>query len=261
MRPLLLPGLLDAARHNAAHGRPALGLFESAHVYRPSGPLDAVLSGSPGGETPALERHHLAMLQTQAVPGGWGSEERAASFFSARALLEAVLEVAGIDWRAEAEAAPFLHPGRAAAVMVDERSIGWVGELHPLVAGEWDVAGPVAAFEIDVDAVVDAAGGRSVTYRDVTSFPAVLQDIAVVVADETPAATVEAAVREGGAPLLESVEIFDVYRGEQVGAAEKSLALRLSFRAADRTLTDAEVGERRGAIEAALAEIGGRLRA
>jgi phenylalanyl-tRNA synthetase beta chain len=261
MRPLLLPGLLDAARHNAAHGRPALGLFESAHVYRPSGPLDAVLSGSPGGETPALERHHLAMLQTQAVPGGWGSEERAASFFSARALLEAVLEVAGIDWRAEAEAAPFLHPGRAAAVMVDERSIGWVGELHPLVAGEWDVAGPVAAFEIDVDAVVDAAEGRSVTYRDVTSFPAVLQDIAVVVTDETPAATVEAAVREGGAPLLESVEIFDVYRGEQVGAAEKSLALRLSFRAADRTLTDAEVGERRGAIEAALAEIGGRLRA
>jgi phenylalanyl-tRNA synthetase beta chain len=261
MRPLLLLGLLDAARHNAAHGRPALGLFESAHVYRPSGPLDTIVSGSPGGQTPALERHHLAMLHTQAVPGGWGAEERAASFFSARALLEAVLEVAGVGWRAEADAAPFLHPGRAAAVTVDERSIGWVGEVHPLVAGEWDVAGPAAAFEIDVDAVVDAAEGRSLTYRDVTSFPAVLQDIAVVVSDETPAATVEAAVREGGAPLLESVEIFDVYRGEQVGAAEKSLALRLSFRASDRTLTDAEVGERRGAIEAALARIGGRLRA
>ena len=74
MRPLLLPGLLDAARHNAAHGRPALALFESAHVYRPSGPLDSAASGSPGGATPALERQHLAVLQTQALPGGWRSE-------------------------------------------------------------------------------------------------------------------------------------------------------------------------------------------
>ena len=261
MRPLLLPGLLDAARHNTAHGRPALALFESAHVYSRSGPLDAIASGSPGGATPALERHHLGVLQTEALPGGWRSDASGADFFSARALLEAVLEVAGLEWSAADEAAPFLHPGRAASVVAGGRNIGWLGELHPLVADEWDLAGPVAGFEIDADAVVELTEGQARAYRDVTSFPAVLQDIALVVGEQTPAAAVEAAVREGGGDLLESVEIFDVYHGEQVGEAEKSLALRLSFRAPDRTLTDAEVAERRAAIEAALAGIGGRLRA
>jgi phenylalanyl-tRNA synthetase beta chain len=261
MRPLLLPGLLDAARHNAAHGRPGVALFESAHVYRPSGPLDEQATGSPEGKLPAEERHHLAVLQTQALPDGWRTEARAADFFSARGLVEAVLEVAGIEWHPEAEAQPFLHPGRAAAVIAGGRDIGWVGELHPLVVDEWDVPGPVAGFEIDMDEVAGLASGPERVYRDVTSFPSVLQDIAVVVAEETPAAAVVAAVREGGGDLLAGVEIFDVYRGEQVGEGEKSLALRLEFRAPDRTLTDAEVAERRAAIEAALAELGGRLRA
>jgi phenylalanyl-tRNA synthetase beta chain len=261
MRPLLLPGLLDAARHNAAHGRPAVALFESAHVYRGSGPLHAVPKGSPGGATPALERHHLALVETQAAPGGWRGEGHGADFFTARALLEAVLGAAGVDWRAEPDAEPFLHPGRAASVMAGERKLGWVGELHPRVAAAWDLDRTAAGFEIDIDAVVELTEGVTPTYRDVTSFPAVLQDIAVVVGEDVAAASVVDTVRAAGGDLLESVEIFDVYRGEQVGGDEKSLALRLAFRAPDRTLTDAEVAERRAAIETALGEIGGRLRA
>jgi phenylalanyl-tRNA synthetase beta chain len=261
MRPLLVPGLLDAARHNAAHGRAAVALFESAHVYRWSRPLDEVPADSPAGQTPALERQHLAMLQTQALPGGWRGAEQAADFFSARALLEAVLAVAGVEWRAEPGEQPFLHPGRAARVLAGERELGWLGELHPLVARAWDLTGPVGAFEIDLDAVVELTEGATDVYGDVTSFPAVLQDIAVVVPEDVTAAAVVEAVRSGGGDLLAGEELFDVYRGEQVGAGEKSLALRLSFRAADRTLTDEEVAERRAAIEAALAEIGGRLRA
>jgi phenylalanyl-tRNA synthetase beta chain len=261
MRPLLLPGLLDAARHNEAHGRPAVALFESAHVYRGSGPLHAVPKGSPGGATPALERHHLALVETQAAAGGWRGEGHGADFFTARALLEAVLGAAGVDWRAEPDAEPFLHPGRAASVMAGERKLGWVGELHPRVAAAWDLDRTAAGFEIDIDAVVELTEGVTPTYRDVTSFPAVLQDIAVVVGEDVAAASVVDAVRAAGGDLLESVEIFDVYRGEQVGGDEKSLALRLAFRAPDRTLTDAEVAERRAAIETALGEIGGRLRA
>jgi phenylalanyl-tRNA synthetase beta chain len=95
----------------------------------------------------------------------------------------------------------------------------------------------------------------------VTSFPAVLQDIAVVVADDVPAADVEAAVAKGGGDLLASQRVFDLYRGEQVGEGSKSLALRLEFRAPDRTLTDEEVAERRAAIERELDAIGGKLRA
>jgi phenylalanyl-tRNA synthetase beta chain len=95
----------------------------------------------------------------------------------------------------------------------------------------------------------------------VTSFPAVLQDIAVVLPDDVSAARAEAAVRAGGGDLLVSARVFDVYTGEQVGEGSRSLALRLEFRAPDRTLTDEEVNERRAAIERELAEIGGRLRA
>jgi phenylalanyl-tRNA synthetase beta chain len=259
MRPLLLPGLLDAAHHNAAHGRPALALFESAHVYAPTGPLEDAPAGSPAGATPALERHHLAVLQTQALPGGWRSEPRPADFFGARAVLEAVLEVAQVDWRAEPQAQPFLHPGRSAAVFAGERNVGWVGELHPLVAAEWELAGPAAGFEIDLDAVEQL--GEPQPYRDVSSFPTVLQDIAVVVGEDVSAATVIDTIRSAGEPLLATVELFDVFRGEQVGEGEKSLALRLSFQAPDRTLTDAEVAEPRQAIEAALGDLGGRLRA
>jgi len=259
MRPLLLPGLLDAARHNAAHGRPALALFESAHVYAPAGPLEEAPAGSPAGATPALERHHLAVLQTQALPGGWRSEPRPADFFGARAVLEAVLEVAEVAWHAQPEAQSFLHPGRCAAVIAGGRNVGWVGELHPLVSAEWELAGPAAGFEIDLDAVEQLGEPRP--YRDVSGFPAVLQDIAVVVGEDVSAATVIDTVRSAGEPLLATVELFDVFRGAQVGEGDKSLALRLSFQAPDRTLTDAEVAEPRRAIEAALGEIGGKLRA
>jgi phenylalanyl-tRNA synthetase beta chain len=262
MRPLLLPGLLDAAGHNAAHGRPSVRLFESAHVYRPSEPLDAAPADAPRGRLPALERHHLAVLLTEAAPAGWRSDARPADLYAARALLEAVLEAAGVEWTAEEGGRPFLHPGRAASVLgANERKIGWLGELHPLVAREWDVPGPVAGFELDVEALLELTAGREEVYRDVTSFPAVLQDIAVVVPEAVPAAAVEEAVREGGGELLAGVEVFDLYRGEQAGEGNKSLALRLEFRAPDRTLTDEEVARRREAIERELAEIGGRLRA
>jgi phenylalanyl-tRNA synthetase beta chain len=263
MRPLLLPGLLDAARHNAAHGRPGVRLFESAHVYRPSEPLDAAPAEAPGGRLPALERHHLAMLFTEAVPGGWRSERRPADFFAARAVLEAVLEVAGVDWVAEEGGRSFLHPGRAASIVAleSERKLGWLGEIHPLVAREWGVPGPVAAFELDVETVLEVTAGREDVYRDVTSFPAVLQDIAVIVPEGVPAEEVEEAVRAGGGDLLAGIAVFDLYRGEQAGEGNKSLALRLEFRAPDRTLTDEEVAQRREAIEGELAGIGGRLRA
>jgi phenylalanyl-tRNA synthetase beta chain len=246
MRPLLLPGLLDAARRNAAYDRPDVSYFESAHVYRPAGSLDDVPEGSPGGRVPADERHHVAVL----VPG---------DFFAAKGVLEGLLETIRLPFQAEPAEQPFLHPGRSARVVArGEHEIGWIGELHPLVAREWDLPGG-AAFELDADRVAELAPG-SAGYRPVSTFPAVVQDIAVVVDDEVPAAAVEAAVRAGGAGLLDRVKLFDVYRGEQLGDGKKSLALRLEFRAADRTLTEEEVTAVRARIEQGLAEIGGKLR-
>jgi phenylalanyl-tRNA synthetase beta chain len=261
MRPLILPGLLDAASHNAAHGRSGVRLFESAHVYLPAGPLEPAPEGSPRGRAPAEEPHHLAALVTEAAPGGWRTPARPADFYAAKGLLEGLLEAAGVEWRAEDGGPSFLHPGRAAAIVAgDGVELGWLGELHPLVLREWELDDPVAGFELDVDALLELAPQAS-TYRDVTSFPAVLQDIAVIVPEDVPAARLAEVVTEGGGDLLASLRVFDLYHGEQVGEGNKSLALRLEFRAPDRTLTDEEVAERRAAIERELESIGGRLRA
>jgi phenylalanyl-tRNA synthetase beta chain len=251
-----------------------VALFESAHIYLPAGALEPAPEGSPGGATPASEHHHLAALLTEAGPAGWRTPARDADFYAGRALLEALLEAAGIDeWRVEEPASPaagsvaggprpFLHPGRQAAVVTGEGvELGWIGEVHPLVLREWELHGPVSGFELDVGLLHELTAGRIATYSDVTSFPAVLQDIAVIVPDDVPAARLAEVVRAAAGELLADLWVFDLYHGEQVGEGNKSLALRLEFRAADRTLTDEEVAQRRTAIEKELDSIGGRLRA
>jgi phenylalanyl-tRNA synthetase beta chain len=263
MRPLLLPGLLDAARRNAAHGAAGVALFESAHVYAPRGELVAP-QGSPEGATPAIERHHLAGLITESSPATWRSKAGAADFYAAKGYVAALLDVAGLGLVVEPTAdLPYLHPGRTARALVDAGGelvdVGWIGELHPLVAREWDL-GDAAGFDIDVDVLAELTEDLLATYEDVTSFPAVLQDIAVVAPSDVSAATVEATVTKAGGDLLAATEVFDVYEGEQVGEGKRSLALRLEFRAPDRTLTEDEVVERRDAIVAALDQIGGQIR-
>jgi phenylalanyl-tRNA synthetase beta chain len=255
MRPLLLPGLLDAARHNAAHGRPRVALFESAHVYGVSEATEAA-----SGATAADERHHLAGVLTEASPGTWRTKPRAADYYAAKGLVEALLGSVGLGCTVVPGSQPFLHPGRTASVIGEGAGLGWIGELHPSVAREWDLDGTVAAFELDADLIAELAPGPA-PYRDVTSFPAVIQDIAVVVDEGVPAAEIERIVRSGAGELLDRVELFDVYRGEQVGEGRKSLALRLEFRSPERTLTDEDVARARASIEEALKEIDGALRA
>jgi phenylalanyl-tRNA synthetase beta chain len=257
MRPLVLPGLLDAARWNAAHGRPGARLFECAHVY----PAPAREGGAdPRGAVPAAEREHLAVLLAGRAEDGWRTPAQPADFYAAKGLLGALLDAAAVEVRFERAEQPFLHPGQSASVVSrDGVELGFVGEVHPAVLRDWDLE-TGAAFEVDADSLAELAPG-AVAYRDVAGFPAVLQDIAVVAPEEVPAAEVEAAVRMGGGELLAEATIFDVYRGEQVGEGERSLALRLRFQAPDRTLTDEDVGALRSAIEQRVAALGGRLRA
>jgi phenylalanyl-tRNA synthetase beta chain len=155
---------------------------------------------------------------------------------------------------------PFLHPGRAAAVNAGEETLGWLGEVHPLVCRGWELEA-AAGFELDLDRVVQLAAAGVSVYRELSPFPAVRQDLAVVVGDTVPAAAVVDVVRRAGGGELARVDVFDVYRGPQVGEGRVSLALALEFRAADRTLTDDEVAAHRERIAAALAdELEGTLR-
>jgi phenylalanyl-tRNA synthetase beta chain len=235
-------------------------LFESAHVYLSEGSFEQPDGASPAGARPANERHHLAILLSRALPAGWRSSGAPADFYAARSLLEALLAAAGVEWTAEPATRPFLHPGRAAEVLVAGQQLGFVGELHPAVLRDWELDAPVSVFEIDVETLAELVPGTA-SYHDVTSFPSVIQDIAVVVDEEVSAERVSQAIRAGGGETLHSLRLFDVYRGEQIGEGRKSLALRLAFHAPDRTLTDEEVAERRSEIERRLAEIGGQLRA
>jgi phenylalanyl-tRNA synthetase beta chain len=263
MRTTLLGSLLDIARRNRAHGAERVALFESGRVYLSEGePAGGALGGAFAGEQapPVTEPHRLGCLACGPLtPKSWRGGGAHADFFALKGVLE------GLAARLDASVAfapgerSFLHPGRSAAVLVGEAEIGWLGEVHPLVCREWDLEG-AAGFELDLAPLVAAATAGEETFEDVTTFPAVLQDLAVVVPDDVSAARVREAVLAGGGELLRSAEVFDLYEGEQVGEGRKSLALRLEFRAADRTLTDEEVAERRGAIAAALAEIGGTLR-
>jgi phenylalanyl-tRNA synthetase beta chain len=263
-RTTVIGSLLDAASYNRAHGAERVALFESARAYLREGasPQDGVLAGKFVGERPAVayEPWRIASIATGAIrPGSWRGEAIEADFYSLKAVLEALARQLGTGVEVVPGEEPFLHPGRSGRVLVDGADSGWVGELHPLVCREWDLEA-AAGFEVDLAPLVAASQVGEETYEDVISYPAVHQDVAVVVDDAVPAAEVRSAVLDGGGELLRSAEVFDLYRGEQVGEGRKSLALRLTFRAADRTLTDEEVAEQRTRIESAVEEIGGSLR-
>ena len=263
-RTLMIGSLLDSATYNRAHGAERIALAESGRVYLREGesPHDGVLAGKFVGTrpAPAYEPWRIACLATgELSPGDWRGAAMPADFYSVKGVLEALAARLEIDLEVTPGEEPFLQPGRAGRVLISGEDAGWIGEIHPLVCREWDLDG-AAGFEVDLAPLVAASPIGEETYEDVISYPAVHQDIAVVVEEAVPAAEVRAAVLEGGGELLRSAAVFDLYRGEQVGEGRKSLALRLTFRAADRTLTDDEVAERRRAIEAAVEAIGGSIR-
>ncbi len=234
LRTLVFPGLLGSVARNLAAGAGSVALFEVAQVSLPG-----------GGELPDQPRRVAGVL------AGEG-----AGFLELKGILETLYRSLHSELGVERASEPFLHPGRAART-----AAGFLGELHPLAAEAFGIEVPAAVFELDVGTLAAARGGV-VTYRDVTSFPPLRQDIAIAVDEEVAAADVVSAVREAGGPDLARAEVFDVYRGPQVGEGRKSLALHLVFQAADRTLTDAEGDAARDRIVASLGErFGAALRA
>jgi phenylalanyl-tRNA synthetase beta chain len=251
LRTTMLGSLLDVARYNRARGAGTLRLFEAGAVYLPTEP----------GQPPREPYYAGALLAGAAHPPSWRDPQpRAVDFFAAKGVLQGLMDALRADWRLERAAEPFLHPGRAARILVAGVPAGWLGEVHPLVAAQWDLRDTVAAFELDLDTVPEP---QIALYRELSEFPDVREDIAVVVPEHVTAAQLLALVRHAGGRLLADAQVFDVYRDpERLGEGNVSLALRLTYRAGDRTLTDEEVAERREAIAEAVADqMGGRIRA
>jgi len=152
------------------------------------------------------------------------------------------------------------HPGKWAEIKVGDAVVGQFGEIHPLVKERYELgASPVLAAEFDLQALMSAQGGFALT--PVAGFPPVYEDIAVIVDESVAAARVEGLIRQTGGRSVSAVRLFDVYRGEQIGAGKKSLAYSLTYQAPDKTLTDAEAAQIRNRIVKRLAqEVGAKLR-
>ncbi|MFC1415913.1 phenylalanine--tRNA ligase subunit beta [Streptacidiphilus cavernicola] len=276
LRTTLLPGLLAALRRNVGRGAVDVALFEQGLVFRVDGTDQKALFQAPRlpvdrrptDEEIALlnaalprQPHRVAtVLAGSREPDGWWGQSRAATWADAVESARTVAAAAGVELTVrQAQHAPW-HPGRCAALYVGDRLVGHAGELHPRTVKALHLPERTCAMELDVD-LLTADGVRQAEGPRISGFPVATQDVALVVADSVPAAEVEAALRAGAGPLLESLRLFDVYTGEQLGADRKSLAYALRFRAADRTLTAEEAtAAREAAIAEAVARTGAALR-
>jgi phenylalanyl-tRNA synthetase beta chain len=239
LRTSLLPGLLRAVVTNQSHRNPDVALFEIGHVFVPP----------PGGAGLPDEPEHLAV----ALAG-----RDAADAKRVWDLLAAGLRLAGVAL--EASSPPGLHATRSASVSAGGSTLGVVGEVDPDVLAAHGIEGRVGWLQVDLGAVA-AGPRRPATYRPVSRFPSADVDLAFVVDDSVPAAAVQATLARAGGELLGSVELFDVFRGAQLGDGRRSLAYRLRFSALDHTLSEAELAAlRQGCIDAVQAAHPAELR-
>jgi phenylalanyl-tRNA synthetase beta chain len=217
LRTTLVPGLIEAAQTGLDAGAADIALFEIARVYLPS------------GEQLPDERWRVAGIV-------------AGRYEDVKGVLETLYAALQLELRVERGSHALLHPGKAAAT-----EAGWLGELHPtLLEGVW------GAFELDLAALFVPVPER-IVYTDVLTYPAVLQDIAVAVGEDVEVGGLIDAARDAAGAILRDARVFDVYRGEQLGAGRKSVAIHLAFQSPERTLTDEEAAEARARIVDALA--------
>ncbi|MFF3546562.1 phenylalanine--tRNA ligase subunit beta [Streptomyces platensis] len=269
LRTTLIPGLLNALRRNYGRGTHDLALFETGPVFRATGdeqparrlvvdrrPTDDEIA-SLDASLPQQPRRAAVVLAGGREQDGWWGAARPAIWADAIEAGRTVAREAGVELIVRQDQhAPF-HPGRCAALLAiadgEEILVGNAGELHPRVIKTLALPERTCAMEIDLDRL-ERAGTGPLRAPKISAFPVATQDVALVVDDTVPAAEVEGALRDGAGELLESLRLFDVFTGEQIGAGKKSLAYALRFRAADRTLTAEEASAARDAAVAAAVE-------
>lgn len=271
LRTRLLTTLLDDVRRNLSRGVSDVALFETGLVVALEGeqrPAPTVDVGTyPGDDVlaaihaavPAQPRHVAFALTGHRDRAGWWGPGRPADVGDVLELVTAVGDALALRLVTRASDVMPYHPGRCAEVSLpDGTVVGHVGELHPKVVSALGLPPRAVAGEIDLGVLV-AASGEPVRARTLSTYPVARTDVALVVGREVTAAEVESALREGAGPDLESVALFDVYEGDQVGEGKVSLAYRLTFRAADRTLMTEEVSRLRDAAVASAARTVGAV--
>lgn len=235
MRQSIIPGLMRSIAYNQSRGVHNIQLYETGVVF----------FGAEGKKSPK-ERNRVAAVMAGAMNDpAWNQQAVPFDFFDGKGVIESLmreLALAKPRFKAlSAEEAPHLQPGRAAQVLDGGTVLGWVGEIHPLACDAYEVQAPVVAFELDLDALIKCARPAR-DYVNVPVFPAVTMDVAFVVDEEVTHEKLLRSITSAGGKLLDTAQLFDVYRDEErLGAGKKSMAYALEYRAADRTLTTEEV--------------------
>jgi phenylalanyl-tRNA synthetase beta chain len=230
MRPSVLPGLVEAARRNADRGFPDVALFELGPLYR---------DDTPDGQANVAAGLRTGMLR----PRHWREPAREADLYDAKADALAALAAAGApitNIQASADPPSWYHPGRAGRLRLGPTELGHFGELHPDVLEAFELKGPVAAFEVFIDAVRLPRAGRRPPLQ-LSVFQPVERDFAFIVDADLPAETLLRAARAADRKLVTEIRLFDVYAGKGLPQGKKSLAISVTLQPQDATLTDAEI--------------------
>ncbi|HEY3317322.1 MAG TPA: phenylalanine--tRNA ligase subunit beta [Coriobacteriia bacterium] len=251
LRWTLAPGLLRAVSHNQRRG------VDDVHLYE----IGTVFHTAPGRKQPKERTHLGGALAGMWHRPSWDDRPPQLDFFDGKGVIEALMESLGIHrWKLRAAEAAWLQPGRCAEVLVGGETIGWLGEVAAGTLEAYEARGPVVLFELRLGPLVSAVPGVR-TFGEIPRFPAVELDLALLVPEDVTAERVEQTIGSAGGKMLERVRLFDVYRGAGVPAGRKSLAFALTYRSADRTLTDDEVAAvHEKVVRKVTSAVGGELR-
>ena len=230
MRQSLWPGLTGALRHNLSRQQGRVRFFESGIRFLPQ-------------DTDIIEEKSLAGLAAGPVePEQWDRSPRAVDLFDVKGDLEAIFALTGAAHEFEflADEHPALRPGRSARIVRSGKNLGWIGEMHPALIKKLDLSVAPVLFELLMAPTFASAKSE---FREISKFPAVRRDIAVIVDRDIAVADIEKAVHEAGGATLRDAMIFDVYEGDNIETGSKSVALGLILQKTSRTLTEADVDE------------------
>ncbi len=246
MRTTMVPSVLNAAAYNLARQHNKVAIFEVGRVYLPK-------------ELPLKEQATEKSMLCAVISGkcndlNWCTCRDNVDFYDMKGVVEGLMAKLMLnDYKLVHYAVPYLHPGKSCAVEVDGKIIGWFGELHPLAQEAFGLPQEAYILEMEVEPLVAAAIAVP-KYKHLAKYPSMSRDIAVVVPLEVTNAELEAVIREHAGELLIGVKVFDIYTGKQVAEGCKSMAFNLTYQAADRTLTDAEVDASMKTVIAKVAE-------
>ncbi|HDE9502146.1 TPA: phenylalanine--tRNA ligase subunit beta [Staphylococcus aureus] len=248
LRQSLLPHLIEAASYNVARKNKDVKLFEIGNVFFANGE----------GELPDQVEYLSGILTGDYVVNQWQGKKETVDFYLAKGVVDRVSEKLNLEFSYRRADIDGLHPGRTAEILLENKVVGFIGELHPTLAADNDLK-RTYVFELNFDALMAVSVG-CINYQPIPRFPGMSRDIALEVNQNIPAADLLSTIHAHGGNILKDTLVFDVYQGEHLEKGKKSIAIRLNYLDTEETLTDERVSKVQAEIEAALIEQGAVIR-